>query len=420
MRLGRVPSRNRARSDPFVSGRIPGSSRSSSTHPTPSTRPSLISQISDPTSLSPHDIVSRPSSRSSSTRGRQSRSSSTSSIPRDYFISLADPNHQPSTSGSPGEESSGTKRIQKHPANFACHLCTKRFTRAYNLRSHLRTHTDERPFVCNVCGKAFARQHDRKRHEGLHSGEKKFVCRGTLRDGNVWGCNRRFARADALGRHFRSEAGRVCIRPLLEEESAERASRERDSANSNPEQIGNSSLAGSMSMSNQNNVYFVGNAAMSASTPPVNSQATGLSMFPSIATPTGGTVAGVGGTGLDEMSPSASSIYAPHAASASSSGYMFPAALLAQFPALAAIQWDAPPPGPPEEVEGDLSGRSSFDASSGGEWVGDEDDSFPGGNGLQQQGQNGAQAQQQQAQAQAQLQQQQQDEAIAQELLYGP
>jgi transcription factor CRZ1 len=116
--------------------------------------------------------------------------------------------------------SADSKRIQKHPANYQCNLCTKRFTRAYNLRSHLRTHTDERPFVCTVCGKAFARQHDRKRHEGLHTGEKKYVCAGTLMTGQGWGCNRRFARADALGRHFRSEAGRICIRPLLDEEKA--------------------------------------------------------------------------------------------------------------------------------------------------------------------------------------------------------
>jgi transcription factor CRZ1 len=75
-----------------------------------------------------------------------------------------------------------------------------------------------------VCGKAFARQHDRKRHEGLHSGEKKFVCKGELHStpGIMWGCGRRFARADALGRHFRSEAGRICIKPLLDEERADR------------------------------------------------------------------------------------------------------------------------------------------------------------------------------------------------------
>jgi hypothetical protein len=76
--------------------------------------------------------------------------------------------------------------------------------------------------VCTVCGKAFARQHDRKRHEGLHSREKKFVCKGELKKGGQWGCGRRFARADALGRHFRSQAGRICIKPLLDEEAIER------------------------------------------------------------------------------------------------------------------------------------------------------------------------------------------------------
>ncbi|KAF2726766.1 hypothetical protein EJ04DRAFT_452711 [Polyplosphaeria fusca] len=61
------------------------------------------------------------------------------------------------------------RRVPKHPAVFQCTLCPKRFTRAYNLRSHQRVHTDERPFVCSVCGKAFARQHDRRRHEIRHA-----------------------------------------------------------------------------------------------------------------------------------------------------------------------------------------------------------------------------------------------------------
>lgn len=121
---------------------------------------------------------------------------------------------------------SKSERYQKHPAVFQCNLCPKRFTRAYNLRSHLRAHTEERPFVCTVCGKAFARQHDRKRHESLHSGEKKLVCKGQLKDGSRWGCGRRFARVDALGRHFRSEAGRICTKPLFDEEATKRQDEE--------------------------------------------------------------------------------------------------------------------------------------------------------------------------------------------------
>lgn len=126
-------------------------------------------------SFSPFDTYSQPSiSREPSHMNKQSRRSSTSSIPnRDYILELADPTHA---------SAMGAKdnRVQKHPATFQCTLCPKRFTRAYSLRSHLRTHTDERPFVCTVCGEAFARQHDRKRHQGLHSREKRFLGEGEL------------------------------------------------------------------------------------------------------------------------------------------------------------------------------------------------------------------------------------------------
>ena len=208
-----------------------------------------------------------------------------------------------------GASGDSSRRVQKHPATFQCNLCPKKFTRAYNLRSHLRTHTDERPFVCTICGKAFARQHDRKRHEGLHSGEKKFVCRGQLKAGGAWGCGRRFARADALGRHFRSEAGRICIRPLLDEEHAERS---RAQAEQHAAQV--------VMMHN-------------------------LPHHQPLPYPGGGIV--VGGPG----------------------GMVLPTALLEQYPALATMDWDAGGGGGISGAEG--SGRSSFDAS--GEDLDDED-----------------------------------------------
>lgn len=55
------------------------------------------------------------------------------------------------------------------------------------------------------------------------------------------------------------------------------------------------------------------------------------------------------------------------------SGFTLPAALLAQYPALQTIQWDQMPT--TGEDPNDISGRSSFEASSGGEFGYDDDDS---------------------------------------------
>lgn len=185
---------------------------------------SINSVVSDMNNyLSPDAAISTETRKERAARALRNRSHSASQIgdgrsrsrsrsaSRDYILELA------------SEQSGGLKRSQRHPSTFACDLCDKTFTRAYNLRSHKRTHTNERPFACSVCNKAFARQHDRKRHEALHSGEKKYVCSGLLADGvTPWGCGHKFARADALGRHFKTEAGKECIRLLVEESERER------------------------------------------------------------------------------------------------------------------------------------------------------------------------------------------------------
>ncbi|ORZ05572.1 hypothetical protein BCR41DRAFT_361806 [Lobosporangium transversale] len=46
-----------------------------------------------------------------------------------------------------------------------CPVCDRRFTRPFNLRSHLMTHTTARPFPCDECHWKFTRQHDLLRHK---------------------------------------------------------------------------------------------------------------------------------------------------------------------------------------------------------------------------------------------------------------
>lgn len=113
--------------------------------------------------------------------------------------------HQVTTSAT--QTASANRR--RNEANFHCPVpgCGSTFTRRFNLKGHLRSHTSERPFACEWpgCGKAFARQHDCKRHYQLHSTKAgTYLCQG---------CGKSFSRTDALNRHLRSEGGSEC-RPI--------------------------------------------------------------------------------------------------------------------------------------------------------------------------------------------------------------
>jgi hypothetical protein len=79
-----------------------------------------------------------------------------------------------------------------------CLYCKTEFTRHHNLKSHLLTHSQEKPYECQQCQARFRRLHDLKRHTKLHTGERPHECPT---------CFRRFARGDALARHAKGPGG---------------------------------------------------------------------------------------------------------------------------------------------------------------------------------------------------------------------
>ena len=116
----------------------------------------------------------------------------------------------------PPEKSGGIPEYQR--GQHLCTKCPKRYKTPEGLKNHLSTRCNERRFLCSICGNGFKRQQERTRHEISHDSEKKYICKGDLRNGGTWGCEKRFRRRDALNKHFRTEAGRACKKPLLLEE----------------------------------------------------------------------------------------------------------------------------------------------------------------------------------------------------------
>ncbi|RVD88246.1 uncharacterized protein DFL_002437 [Arthrobotrys flagrans] len=87
--------------------------------------------------------------------------------PRDHRQSSSYPDPRASISSDPRASiSSASGSRGKHE----CPNCHQTFTRHHNLKSHLLTHSHEKPFQCITCQSRFRRLHDLKRHQKLHTG----------------------------------------------------------------------------------------------------------------------------------------------------------------------------------------------------------------------------------------------------------
>merc|ERR1712106_364500 len=85
-------------------------------------------------------------------------------------------------------------RTHTNEKPLQCDNCTKRFNDRSSLNKHIRTvHVEFKPHVCHVCEKSFASTSHLSEHMAKHTHDKKFTCIK---------CDKKFAFRSSFKRHM--------------------------------------------------------------------------------------------------------------------------------------------------------------------------------------------------------------------------
>ncbi|XP_050025432.1 uncharacterized protein [Dermacentor andersoni] len=84
------------------------------------------------------------------------------------------------------------RKIHLGQKDHACDVCGKRFYTSSDMKSHRTMHTGERPHQCDVCHERFGKRSNMKAHMMTHTGDRPFHCQR---------CPKRFAKASTLRTH---------------------------------------------------------------------------------------------------------------------------------------------------------------------------------------------------------------------------